>query len=118
MLTINVHQAFPPGEHAKAPTWPNVTVVNALGDFTLSAPRLAFIDGTEDPWSQATPHSRYAPKKRADTISEPFKWIKTGIHHFDENGLKDHTLEPAHIRQIHREEIEFVKAWLKEDSDQ
>lgn len=109
-----------------------MTVVNALGDFKLSSRRLAFIDGTgtelfcnwgfyashvdfiEDPWSQATPHSRYAPK-REDTIERPFKWISTGLHHYDENGLKNHTLEPAHIRQIHAQEVEFVKAWLRED---
>ncbi|KAF8316052.1 hypothetical protein DL93DRAFT_2193817 [Clavulina sp. PMI_390] len=110
-------KAFLPGKFAQVPPMPNVTVVNALGDFELSRPRLAFLDGTNDPWSQATPHSRYAPKKRPDTISEPFKWIPAGVHHFDENGLKDHTLEPEQIRRIHREEIAFVKAWLKEDGD-
>jgi hypothetical protein len=68
----------------------------------------------EDPWSQATPHNRYAPK-REDTIGRPFKWIKTGIHHYDENGLKDHTLEPGHIQRIHAQEVEFVKSWLEED---
>jgi hypothetical protein len=109
-----------------------VTVVNALGDFKLSSHRLAFIDGdgmglfchsvsytsyidfAEDPWSQATPHSRYAPQRK-DTIGQPFKWIKTGIHHYDQNGLKNHALEPPHIRNIHAQEVEFVKSWLEED---
>ena len=124
-------QSFPPGKHARIPTWPNVTAVNALGDFKLSSHRLAFIDGdginlffhpdsysshlgsAEDPWSQATPHSRHAPKRK-DTIGRPFKQIKTGIHHYDENGLTNHTLEPLHIREIHAQEVEFVKSWLKE----
>ncbi|KAG8798043.1 hypothetical protein FRC17_007571, partial [Serendipita sp. 399] len=37
-------QAFPPGKHMIVPEWPNVTVVNELGDFGLTYPRLAFID--------------------------------------------------------------------------
>ncbi|KAF8316053.1 hypothetical protein DL93DRAFT_2078243 [Clavulina sp. PMI_390] len=109
-------KSFPPGQFAKVPPMPNVTAVNVLGDFQLSRPRLAFIDGTNDPWSQATPHSRYAPV-RADTISQPFKWIPAGVHHSDSTGLKNHTLEPEQIKRIHEDEITFVKAWLKEDGD-
>ncbi|PVF95215.1 peptidase S28 [Serendipita vermifera] len=106
-------QAFPPGEHMQVPAWPNVTIVNALGDFAISYPRLAFIDGEIDPWRPCTPHSQYA-LPRNDTISRPFKLIKDGVHHHDQNGLKNHTEEPEHIRVIHQQEIEFVKAWLKE----
>ena len=38
-------QAFPPGEHFTIPPLPNVTVVNALGDFSITRDRLAIIDG-------------------------------------------------------------------------
>ena len=65
----------------------------------------------EDPWRPATPHSWYAPA-RPDTIVRPFKMIKAGVHHYDENGLKNHTLEPPQIKHIHTEEVEFVKSWL------
>ncbi|GAB1521920.1 Peptidase S28 [Rhizoctonia solani] len=109
-------QAFPPGEHISVPDWPNVTAVNALGDYGLSTDRLAFIDGDEDPWLPATPHSPHAPE-RADTVLRPFKLIRTGVHHHDENGVEPHSEEPAHIQAIHRQEIEFVKAWLKGTTD-
>jgi hypothetical protein len=56
------------------PKWPNVTVVNALGDFDISHSRLAFIDGEIDPWRPCTPHSRYA-QPRKDTLKRPFKLI-------------------------------------------
>ena len=38
-------QAYPRGEHFQVPNLPNVTAVNALGDFGIAADRLAFIDG-------------------------------------------------------------------------
>lgn len=95
------------------PKWPNVTVVNALGDFGLTHSRLAFIDGEIDPWRPCTPHSQYAPE-RTDTVSRPFKLIPDGVHHHDQNGLKKHKEEPKHIQKIHHEEVKFVKAWLKE----
>jgi hypothetical protein len=38
-------QAFPPGEHYQVPPLPNITAVNALGDYHIAADRLAFIDG-------------------------------------------------------------------------
>lgn len=104
-------QAFPPGLHFSVPAWPNVTVVNELGDYGLAADRLAFIDGDEDPWLPATPHSPHGAA-RDDTELRPFKLIRTGVHHHDENGLARHTLEPAHIQEIHRQEVGFVRAWL------
>jgi len=68
-------QAYKPGTHYTLPEWPKVDEVNSLGDFTLEADRLAFIDGTADPWMPATPHSWYAPN-RTDTTNQPFKWIQ------------------------------------------
>ena len=37
-----------------------------------------------------------------------------GVHHWDENGLANPSDEPPRIQTIHREEIAFVKSWLKE----
>lgn len=39
---------------------------------------------------------------------------KDGVHHFDENGLENMDDEPFWILNIHKEEIAFVKEWLKE----
>ncbi|KAG9098271.1 hypothetical protein FS749_004258 [Ceratobasidium sp. UAMH 11750] len=105
-------QAFPAGAHFSVPAWPNVSVVNSLGDYGLAADRLAFIDGDEDPWLPATPHSPHA-EGRGDTLVRPFKLIRTGVHHHDENGVEPHWAEPEHIQAIHREETEFVRAWLE-----
>jgi hypothetical protein len=40
--------------------------------------------------------------------------LSGGVHHWDENGLRDSKCEPKEIRQIHEEMIEFVKAWLED----
>jgi len=104
-------QAFPAGEYARVPAWPNVTAVNILGDYNLAMDRIAFVDGDEDPWRPATPHSWHA-KARRDTVLRPFKIIKSGVHHYDENGLKDPSKEPSRIRAIHEQEVDFVKSWL------
>ncbi|KAF8505248.1 serine carboxypeptidase S28-domain-containing protein [Hysterangium stoloniferum] len=105
--------AFPPGKVSSVPNWPNVTAVNALGDFDITAHRLALIDGEQDPWRPACPHSDYAVD-RNDTTSRPFKVIPGGVHHWDENGLADPSKEPADVQKIHAEEVAFVKEWLKE----
>lgn len=76
-------QAFPPGKHFTVPGLPNVTAVNALGDFGIAADRLAIIDGDVDPWKPATPHSRYALDRESTTL-RPFIEIKGGVHHWDE----------------------------------
>ncbi|GAA6019817.1 hypothetical protein JCM11491_000282 [Sporobolomyces phaffii] len=106
-------KAFPPGELNAVPATPNVTKINQYGSFDLSHPRLAFIDGSADPWIGATPHSPQA-RKRKDTLRRPFKLIPEGVHHWDENGLLDRSSEPEAIQAIHRDEVEFVQAWLKE----
>ena len=40
--------------------------------------------------------------------------LSGGVHHWDENGVKNTSEEPDEIRRIHSEMIEFVKAWLDE----
>ncbi|KAI0656771.1 peptidase S28 [Cubamyces menziesii] len=105
--------AYPPGEHFQVPAEPNITAVNSLGGYNIAYDRLAIIDGEADPWRGDTPHSP-AAHPRPDTTLRPFKLIPGGVHHYDENGLADHSLEPPQIQAIHQQEVEFVKAWLKD----
>ncbi|KAH8927475.1 hypothetical protein BT69DRAFT_1237902 [Atractiella rhizophila] len=108
--------AYPPGKLNRIPRWPDVKKINQYGDFNYSFPRLAFIDGSADPWVYATPHSPENPaiKTRQSTTSEPFIMIPNARHHYDENGLRDWENEPKEIRKVHEEEVAFVKAWLGE----
>ncbi|KAF8965115.1 serine carboxypeptidase S28-domain-containing protein [Flammula alnicola] len=106
-------QAFPPGKHFSVPSLPNITAVNALGDFWIAADRLAIIDGEVDPWRPDTPHSDDA-EEREDTLLRPFKLIPDGVHHYDEYGLANLFEEPAEIRKIHAEMITFVNSWLRD----
>ncbi|KAK9900803.1 peptidase S28, partial [Cystobasidium minutum MCA 4210] len=110
-------QAFPEGKHVKMPTWPNVTLINQYGGFELEEDRIAFIDGSFDPWIYATPHSPDV-RQRKSTLLRPFELIKGGVHHWDENSLPeskpdDLRNEPEEIRKVHQREIEFVKSWLE-----
>ncbi|KAI0784229.1 peptidase S28 [Abortiporus biennis] len=105
--------AYPPGSHFVVPPLPNITDVNSRGGLNIAADRLAIIDGQEDPWRPNTPHSDDA-KKRPDTPLRPFKLISGAVHHYDENGLSNHTAEPPTIRNIHQQEVAFVKAWLED----
>ena len=66
-------QAFLPGKHFAVPPVPDVEAVNALGDYAISADRLAFIDGDRDPWRVMTPGSNLAPKRNS-TLKQP-SWI-------------------------------------------
>lgn len=94
-----------------APSTPNVTMVNQYGGFDVSSPRLAFIDGSADPWIGATPHSPWAPDggEHKSTTSRPFWLIPDGVHHYDEGGAAH---EPDQIVAVHAEEKRFVKEWV------
>ncbi|KIP05030.1 hypothetical protein PHLGIDRAFT_491601 [Phlebiopsis gigantea 11061_1 CR5-6] len=105
--------AYPPGDFFTVPPLPNVSTVNALGGLNIAADRLAIVDGQDDPWRPNTPHADIA-KPRPDTPLRPFKLIPSAVHHYDENGLANHTAEPANIQAIHQQEVEFVTAWLKD----
>ncbi|KAH9922863.1 peptidase S28 [Epithele typhae] len=106
-------QAYPPGKHFQVPAFPNLTAVNSLGDYDIAADRLAIIDGEVDPWRPVTPHSDYA-KPREDTILRPFKVIRGGVHHWDENGRMELQEEPSQIQMIHEQIIIFVASWLED----
>lgn len=67
-----------PCRYSAIPSQPNVTAINQYGSFHVAHSRLAFIDGSDDPWLYATPHSTLSSSGgiRRDTISQPFKMIK------------------------------------------
>ncbi|WVQ93094.1 hypothetical protein IAU59_000158 [Kwoniella sp. CBS 9459] len=110
-------QAFPPGQHFAVPAWPDVAEVNDRGDFGIEYERLAFIDGDRDPWRPMTPQSDWAPK-RSSSVSKPVHLIFDGVHHYDENGLEDHSEEPFRIRDVHELEKSFVSEWVAQFAEQ
>ncbi|KAK7690876.1 hypothetical protein QCA50_005978 [Cerrena zonata] len=112
-LRILCDFAYPPGEHFTVPKLPNVADVNKLGGLNIAHDKLAIVDGEADPWRPNTAHADEA-KSRPDTAERPFKLIKGAVHHYDENGLADPSQEPPTIQEIHAQEVEFVKGWLKE----
>lgn len=95
---------------------PNVEAINKHGGFNFSYPRVAIVDGEADPWRAATPHKIGLDRK--STTSEPFILIDLGVHHWDENGVKDEDVTsdfpPASIKDAQAQEVEFVTAWMKE----
>lgn len=106
-------QAYLPGKHFTVPEWPDVEEVNRRGDYAIEADRLAFIDGDRDPWRVMTPQSDVAPKRKS-SVNKPVHLIYDAIHHYDENGLKNHKKEPARIRDVHELEVLFVQEWLSQ----
>ncbi|KAL8841996.1 MAG: hypothetical protein Q9176_002934 [Flavoplaca citrina] len=101
-------------------TPPDTEAVNKYGGFNISYPRLAIIDGEEDPWRGASPHSPQAKNggNRTSTTEEPFLLIDGAVHHWDENGLFPNettaTLPPAPVKEVQAQEVAFVKAWLED----
>ncbi|KAL8681477.1 MAG: hypothetical protein Q9186_002423 [Xanthomendoza sp. 1 TL-2023] len=101
-------------------TPPDTDAINKYGGFNISYPRLAIVDGEQDPWRGASPHSVQAPNEgnRTSTTEEPFLLIEGGVHHWDENGLFPNettaTLPPEPVKEVQAQEVEFVKAWLQE----
>ncbi|KAF5134784.1 putative extracellular serine carboxypeptidase [Metarhizium anisopliae] len=99
---------------------PNVGIINKHGGFNFSYPRVALIDGKQDPWRSAGVHAIGLPSRQS-TPSEPFELIDWGVHHWDENGLDVKSLgpdrwsvRPKAIQDIQRDEVEIVKQWLRE----
>lgn len=101
-------------------TPPNTDAINKYGGFNISYPRLAIIDGEEDPWRGASPHSVQAPNGgyRTSTLERPYLLIEGAVHHWDENGLFPNettaTLPPKPVREVQAQEVEFVKACLED----
>ncbi|KAK2771448.1 low-affinity phosphate transporter [Emmonsiellopsis sp. PD_33] len=90
--------------------------VNKYGAFDIEYERLAFVDGQVDPWRPATPHAE-GQRDRKNTLDKPFILIEGAGHHWDENGLFPNEttpeLPPKQVVDAQRQEIKFVKKWLK-----
>ncbi|KAG6008643.1 hypothetical protein E4U43_000114 [Claviceps pusilla] len=99
-------------------TPPDTNIINKHGGLNFSYPRVAFIDGKQDPWRAAGPHAMGLPT-RESTPSEPFELVDWGVHHWDENSLSDDVerepgLPPKQIVDIHHKEVQIVQHWLEE----
>jgi len=104
-------------------TPPDVYSINKWGGFNISAPRLAHIAGSADPWTPATPWREELRQWewRSNSTSEPFLLIEGAVHHWDENGMNDSDgigesddITPPAVRATQDWEVEFVKAWVEE----
>lgn len=58
----------------------DVDLVNKYGGYDIDEERLAFIDGSADPWVEATAHSSHA-RDRESTDDKPFILIQDAVHH-------------------------------------
>jgi hypothetical protein len=102
-------------------TPPKVENINKHGGYAISYPRLAILDGEQDPWRPVTPHASpfvAGVKNRTSTTSEPFILIDGAVHHWDENGLFANettaSLPPAPVKKAQAAELKFVLAWMEE----
>jgi hypothetical protein len=106
--------AFPAGplspQAVPSPIGPNLTWYLQYGDFNLSAPRLAFIDGGSDVWRDVCYHGRNTSTR----YGENQMLITGGGHHWDSQGILNISAEPDFIKAAHQWEIRQVKSWLKE----
>ncbi|KAG6002425.1 hypothetical protein E4U21_003099 [Claviceps maximensis] len=101
-------------------TPPDVNIINKHGAFNFSYPRVAFIDGKQDPWRAGGVHAMgMGLPDRESTLDEPFELIDWGVHHWDEGDVSDEDagepgFPPSQIADIHRKEVKFVTHWLRE----
>ncbi|OAA80442.1 Peptidase S28 [Akanthomyces lecanii RCEF 1005] len=97
---------------------PNVESINRLGGVNFSSPRLAILDGKQDPWRGATPHRLGENAGRKSTTEQPFILIDPATHHWDESDIPASEYKsgypPKQIVDVHNEEVAFVRAWVKE----
>lgn len=93
----------------------NVSNINKYGEFDITYPRLAFIDGEWDPWRAAGVQALTQPKRNS-TISRPVILIDDAVHHWDENGLlpseETPDLPPPAVREAKAQIKDFVLKWL------
>ncbi|KAL6244769.1 hypothetical protein RBB50_008297 [Rhinocladiella similis] len=97
-------QAVPP------PNGPDLSWYRKYGDFNISAPRLALIDGGSDVWRDVCYHGHNASRRYGE-----HQMLITGAgHHWDSSGILNLTAEPDFIRAAHEWEIRQVQGWLTE----
>lgn len=116
------YSSYPCRLYFNITTRPQVDNINKHGGFNFSYPRLAIIDGAQDPWRAAGSHAIGLPG-RASTPQEPFELIDWGVHHWDESGLgadaqPEPGLPPPQVVDMHDKEVQIVRHWLKEFEDQ
>jgi hypothetical protein len=103
----------------------NTDAVNKYGGYAISYPRLAIVDGEQDPWRPACPHAspfNMTAHNRTSTVSQPFILIEGAVHHYDENGMFPNEtvnyppdfLPPPPVRNIQSQELQFVLEWMEE----
>ena len=103
-------------QHFNITTRPDIDRINWMGGFEMSYPRLALIDGRQDPWRAAGVHAIGQPGRKS-TTTEPFMLVDWGVHHWEENGPDGDTepgLPPNQVVKVQNTEVAFVKAWLEE----
>ena len=98
-------------------TPPDTDAINKYGGYDIAYDRLAFVDGEQDPWRQASPH-RLGLEQRVSSTERPFLLIQGAGHHWYENGVWVNEtragVPPEPVREVQREEVEFVKKWMEE----
>ncbi len=125
VLDVNYTQqwcdwAFPPGTHNAIPPTPDVGRWNSYGTYSLrEVDRLAFVDGSIDPWIDVCYHSSEPAAGDGDdryysTDLHPAYLIPGAGHHWDSSGIRDVAAEPQFIRETHLWEIRTVKKWLRD----
>lgn len=108
--------AFPPGKYNVIPSTPDLSQFNKFGGFNIKADRLAFIDGSVDPWLDLGYHSNSAPPRVSSDLNPEYLIAGAG-HHWDSSGILNIGAEPLFIQQAHLWEIKTVQKWLKTFSD-
>ena len=99
-------------------TGPNVTAYDEYGGFNISAPRLAFIDGSSDVWNELCYHGTNATAAHNNLrYGENQLLINGAGHHWDSAGILNITAEPDFIREAHEWELRKVHSWLQEWDD-
>ncbi|KIV95276.1 hypothetical protein PV10_02949 [Exophiala mesophila] len=123
-ITLNYTQqwctwAFPAGplspQAVPSPSGPDLSWYNKYGDFSISAPRLAFIDGSSDVWRDVCYHGRNASTSTNGIRYGELQSVINGAgHHWDSYGILDLDAEPDFIKAAHRWELDLVGQWLVE----
>ncbi|GAA99823.1 uncharacterized protein L969DRAFT_91764 [Mixia osmundae IAM 14324] len=101
---------FPPGTFNKLPEVPDMASVLKYGGYGIRHPRLAFVDGTEDPWRPCTPHADAAPP-RISTTDEPYLLVQGGVHGADFGGRYGPN-QTATNNEARATELSILQSWI------
>lgn len=94
---------------------PNLTYYTRYGDFNISSPRLALIDGAQDVWNDFCYHGYNSTPAHNNIRYGQQQYLITGAgHHWDSYGILNVSAEPDFIRAAHEWEMRTVNRWLQE----